>query len=194
MKRYSNGFSNRKRIIIFMITILILGIITGIIYYYKLPNLTKNVLLENISNTILKSNISIMITHIIMLIIILISSFIIVGLPLSYFCLFYEGLSIGFNIIVLFTYKGVKGLIYSLIYNILYKFIFIAMFLIFIYKITSLTYNIFKLIILKDKNIKRTISNKLKSILLIILFIFIVDIINYFLNPYILNVFKNLLK
>ena len=194
MNKYRNGYSKRNSLVTFMLLIIIIGFICGIIYYYKLPNVTRDTLNINFQSFNMLDKVNNITTHIIIISLIVILSFFIIGLPIAFFYLFYEGLAIGFSFIVYYKVKKFKGIILALIYNLIYKFIFLFLLFIFIFKIIDIIYNILRYLFYKKTDeIKVIIFNKVKNTLMIIFLLILNDIVIFFAGPHILKLFKFLL-
>ncbi len=194
MREYRRGHSKKYNLITFMLTIIVIGLICGVIYYLKLPKVTKTLINNNLSSMNIVHNYNNIIVHLIIISIICLFSFFIVGLPLAFFYLFYEGLSIGFNIVVFWQLKKIRGLFYAIIYNLVYKLIYLLLLFLFIFKMIDIIYNILRyLFYQKNDRIKIIIFNKVKVLLFIVILIIINDILIYFFGNYILNLFKFLL-
>ena len=108
-----------KKMYVFMLVILIIGIITGIVFVIMLDEATKEILflninefLQNFSNT----NINGGLTHLVILSSLLILSIFLVGGPLLIFYMFYNGFSIGFVVSSITYIFGIKGMLYGSIY------------------------------------------------------------------------------
>lgn len=181
-----------KKYLLFTILILIMGIICGIIYYYNFDSIIKN----NILSSITIDNISInnILKHFIILLIIFISSFFIVGSFLSIFYLFFEGLAIGFTSSIFTIKYGIKGFIYSILYNTYSRLLFLILLILLIYKILNISKNIVYILFTKNSyQYKVLIRNKIKSSLLLILFILIIDIVIYLFSPLFINLINNII-
>lgn len=183
-----------KKYLLFIFLILIIGIISGIIYYYNLDSNIK----EGVINTLNDYNIASVnniFKHLLILIIFLILSFFVVGVPLTIFYLYFEGVSIGF-LSTIFTIKyGINGLFYSVIYNLFTKFIFMFLLLIFLKKIIGIAkILVSRLINPNYYTFKTDLILKTKSSLLFLLIIFINDLIIYLTSKSFFILFINLLK
>ncbi len=186
--------SNNKKYLIFVGIILLIGFISGIIYY----NLLTNSIKESISNTIINYNnfrYNGIIKDLIITSLLLVTSFFIIGIPLSLFYLFYEGLSLGLVFNIFLVNFKFNGLLYSLIYFLINKFLVLFIMVFFIKKIISIGRHIIGLIIYKrDMSIKnKLVCSTINSIYLIV-FILIINILLYFISPYIFNGLSFLLK
>lgn len=186
--------NNNKRYLIFVSIILLIGFTFGIIYY----NLLSSDIKEMINYTIINYNntrYNSIIKDLIIMSLLLVTSFFIIGFPLSFFYLFYEGLSLGliFNIFIV-NFK-LSGLLYALIYIILNKILILVLMFFFIKRVIAISRYIIGLIIYKKDDVIRNklICNTRNSIYLIII-VLIINVLLYFITPYIFNTLLFLLK
>lgn len=186
--------SSNKKYLIFVGIILLIGFVSGIIYY----NLLTTSIKESISLTIINYNnfrYNSIIKDLIITSLLLVTSFFIIGIPLSLFYLFYEGLSLGLVFNIFLVNFKFNGLLYSLIYFLINKFLVLFIMVFFIKKIISIGRHIIGLIIYKkDMSIKnKLVCSTINSIYLIV-FILVINILLYFISPYIFNSLSFLLK
>lgn len=183
-----------KKYFLFIVIILVMGIISGIIYYYKLDNSVSENVIKSLDNFNI-NHINNVFNHFTIMAIILILSFFLIGVPISIFYIFYEGISIGF-IITIFSIKyGISGFFYAIIFNLYTKLIHLFILSIFIKKIyvisKTIIFNVVKNNSYTNKNILIT---KFKSCLILIIIIMFSDIIVYFTSYSFLSIFNGLLK
>ena len=131
-----------KKMYVFMLVILIIGIITGIVFVIMLDEATKEILflninefLQNFSNTNINSGLM----HLVILSSLLILSIFLVGGPLLIFYMFYNGFSIGFVVSSITYIFGIKGMLYGSIYILISRLVYIIVLIIF-------NVNLFKII------------------------------------------------
>jgi len=183
-----------KKYLNFVLVIVLIGLAFGFIYYQFLSENIK----ESITSTLNDYNsfrYNFIIKDLIIMSLLLVSSFFVIGIPLSIFYLFYESLSIGFLINIFFVSFGIKGLIYSLLYILLNKLITFLLSIIFIYKVINIGRFIIGVFIYKkDEFIKDKIILNFKNSLYIIVFVLIINIILYFISPLIFENLSFLLK
>ena len=185
---------NIKKYLAFIFILLLIGVISGIIYYYNLDSNIK----ENVINTLAEYkivNINNIFKHFLILAIILVLSIFVVGVPLAIFYLYFEGVTIGFTITI-FTIKfGISGLLYGIIYNLATKLFFLFLLVIFLNKIFNITKIIISKIAYRNYHgFKTNIVLKFKSSLIILIIIFINDLIIYLTSGKFLSIFNYLLK
>lgn len=186
-----------SKVVKFVVTLIIIGLLSGIILYLNLNTETK----ESIINTIteLNNNLSLskqnnIIYHLLIISIFILLSLTIILYPLTYFYLFYEVLSFGFVLALYTRLNGIGGLLYSVIYFILNK----ALFLLILIYLNIVSFKLIKRIlnsILKKDNIsvRELYQNFFLKIIISGGAMLIFDVIIYFLGNKILSLFQFLL-
>jgi len=185
-----------KKMYVFMLIILIIGIITGIVFVIMLDEATKEILflninefLQNFSNT----NINGGLMHLVILSSLLILSIFLVGGPLLIFYMFYNGFSIGFVVSSITYIFGIKGMLYGSIYILISRLVYIIVLIIF-------NVNLFKIIkcnidsLVYKKSNKESLSVFYKRSIVFIGIILINDVILYFGGGKLVNLFNFLIK
>uniref|UniRef100_UPI003FF08D71 hypothetical protein n=1 Tax=Candidatus Onthocola sp. TaxID=3085646 RepID=UPI003FF08D71 len=185
-----------KKMYVFMLVILIIGIITGIVFVIMLDEATKEILflninefLQNFSNTNINSGLM----HLVILSSLLILSIFLVGGPLLIFYMFYNGFSIGFVVSSITYIFGIKGMLYGSIYILISRLVYIIMLIIF-------NVNLFKIIkcnidsLVYKKSNKESLSVFYKRSIVFIGIILINDVILYFGGGKLVNLFNFLIK
>lgn len=185
-----------KKMYVFMLVILIIGIITGIVFVIMLDEATKEILflninefLQNFSNT----NINGGLMHLVILSSLLILSIFLVGGPLLIFYMFYNGFSIGFVVSSITYIFGIKGMLYGSIYILISRLVYIIVLIIF-------NVNLFKIIkcnidsLVYKKSNKESLSVFYKRSIVFIGIILINDVILYFGGGKLVNLFNFLIK
>ena len=181
----------------FIITLIILGLISGIILYLNLSKETKEIIvntLVNLNKNLTTTKQNNIIYHLFIISIFILISLTLILYPLTFFYLFYEILSFGFILSYYFSNFGIGGTIYSLIYFLLNK----AFFLLILIYVSIVSYNlitkIIKALMKKDNiSVRELYQNFFLKILISSLFILIIDIIIYFFGNKILSLFQFLL-
>ena len=185
-----------KKMYVFMLVILIIGIITGIVFVIMLDEATKEILflninefLQNFSNTNINSGLM----HLVILSSLLILSIFLVGGPLLIFYMFYNGFSIGFVVSSITYIFGIKGMLYGSIYILISRLVYIIVLIIF-------NVNLFKIIkcnidiLFYKKSNKESLSVFYKRSIVFIGIILINDVILYFGGGKLINLFNFLIK
>lgn len=186
-------FKRYKKFFLFCLIILILGNISGIIYYNFLDVSIK----ENISITLAQQsffNYNFILKHLIIMSVILVLSFLLIGLPIGFCYLLYEGFSLGFLVSIFFASFKFSGILYFIIYLLLNKLVVLILYILFLKRIFDISRNIIGVIIYKrDSNILNKIYLNFKKCIYFILFVLVLNIALYFLNPVIFKFFSFLL-
>lgn len=185
-----------KKMYVFMLVILIIGIITGIVFVIMLDEATKEILflninefLQNFSNTNINSGLM----HLVILSSLLILSIFLVGGPLLIFYMFYNGFSIGFVVSSITYIFGIKGMLYGSIYILISRLVYIIVLIIF-------NVNLFKIIkcnidsLVYKKSNKESLSVFYKRSIVFIGIILINDVMLYFGGGKLVNLFNFLIK
>ena len=121
----------------------------------------------------------------------LVSSLLIIGIPLSIFYLLYESFSWGFITLAFLNTFKIKGIGYILLHLLFNKLLTFILMLIFIKKIITISRLSIGLRIYKnDSFIKEKISHNFINSLYIIVFVLVINVFVYFLSP----IFFSLLK
>lgn len=185
---------NNKKYLMFIFIVILIGILCGFIYYHFLSTETQIQIADTLNNY---SNFryNFIIKYLVIMSLILVLSFFVVGIPLSIVFLFYESLSIGFLINIFFVSFGISGLIYSFLFIIINKLISFVLIICFIQKIINIGRLVIGIFIYKkDAVIFDKLIVNFKNSLYIILFVLILNIILYFISPYIFLYLSFLLK
>jgi len=188
--------SSRIVFIKFIVSLFIIGIIFGFIFYSNESNLIKTNIINEITNLkeyLILTRQNNFLYHIILLSVLTVLSLLVIGLPIILFYFFYEGVSFGYLLAALFHINGIDGLFFGIIFSLINKlFIYLAL----IYLIyTSYHYSKSVIISARNKNyqISSYISKHLFRIILIFLFVILFDVFIYFLGNKIVGYFIFLL-
>ena len=91
------GNKKNKLFILFILAIVLLGIGFGLLYYFIIDNNVKTDIINTLNNLeIIRFNN--IFKNLIIMSLLLITSFFIIGIPLSFFYIFYESFTFGFII------------------------------------------------------------------------------------------------
>lgn len=176
-----------KKYLIFMLIIVLIGLVVGIFYYTFQSNEMKNNIINTL-NTYSSFHYNAIIKDLIIMSLLLISSFFIIGIPCAFFYIFYEGFSIGFLLSIFLASFQIKGVIYILLFLLINKTITLMIMFFFIKKIINIgRYSIGYLLYKKEGMIKEKIINNFVSSLAYIIVIFILNIFLYFLSLFLFN-------
>lgn len=136
-----------KPILLLFLLMIIIGIFCGMLYCFKLEESFNDVVFEQVLSLLDKKMLlNANFYHIIIVLLISLTSFILIGPFFSVFALFYEGFSAGVIVMMLIREKALKGLIFAIIYIIGSK----SFFLILLIVLSVLSFKLFKNIISKN--------------------------------------------
>lgn len=187
-----NSLKNNKKYFNLFLTLLFLGFFIGFILTKKI-DLTP--ILENIKSleTYLNTNsINFLSSHIIILIILTLSSLTIIGLLLFPLNIIYEGVCIYFNIYIFTKLYKLNGVLYGLIYITITKGIYLILMVIIFKEMLNL---LKRIITQKEKSAKRVLITKsIKKIFTYEILIIINDILIYLIGSKLLKIFLILIK
>lgn len=185
--------SFNKKFILFLLVLFVMGIITGLGYFNFFNADLKSTITTSFHNFILNINeikINNIIPHGLFISFLIITSFLVIGLPICLFYLFYNGFLVGF-VIRSFTFiKGFKGFIFSLVYLLITKVIYLFFLFLLIMTLIKLSIKIIR----KDNFKKEKIFILSKRSLLCFIIIFLNDLFLYFGGGKILNIFNFLIN
>lgn len=203
IKRIKDIILPNKKINYFVFSVIIIGIITGSIFFTMISNNDKtevinliNNFFSNIENTTFDNGLAFknsLITNIVLLSLIWILGMSIIGLIFNVFIIYIKGFIIGFSISSLIATLGIKGIIYSFIYVFPSQIInIITIIILGIYSIIFSLYLI-KLIMQRKANNR----NIFKKYIIIFIFSILASVISSlydsYLLPNLLNIINNLL-
>ena len=181
----------------FLSTLIIIGIMIGIIIYTNLDTNTKSSVLNtfiNFNKNITNKNQNNIIFHILIILFLVITTLTVILYPINIFYLLYESISIGFILASFLHINGILGLLYSLIYILLNKALFMLILLYLNIMSFKVIIRIIKSLLNKDNiSVRNLYKNYFKKIIISIITIIILDVLILFLGNKILSIFKFLL-
>lgn len=188
--------SYNKKSYVFLSIIFVIGILCGLLFLNIIDNETSSNIIQKITYYIESNSLStsFILKHIIVLAIIIVFSFFVISIIFSIIYLFYNGLTIGLLISLLYSISGLKGLLYSIIYILIVKTIFIILLLFFISMSMKIGICIFKYFFYKDNDKINKLIRYFKKTLVIYILIIINDIFVYYVGSNILKIFQVLIS
>ncbi len=189
MKKLKNNFIVKVVVSLFIISVII-GLLTFLFYRPDL-SLYFDEFIKEVSN----SNQNVFLLNLGVLSLIFMASIIIIGVPVAYLYIFYEGFSIGFTIGVFVLTKGIKGLLFYLIFLFISKLIYIMIVLYFIIVSTRFSKNlIYYLIKKKRDDLFNSIILHFYRFLIVIIISLINSTLIYFFANKVLVLVLNLIR
>lgn len=164
-----------KYALVLVLSIFVISLVVGFIYGINNPydiseyvkNIDKNMLLFN---------------HLLVVVLFFFSTVSLIGILINGFYIGFEGVSVGFVVSAFFKTYGIKGIIYSLINLVLNKGLFIIiLFYLFIVGIKYVKKCLSNIVGLSTDYLIVLIKPMVKKYLLIVIFIVVYDLLNYFL-------------
>ncbi len=172
--------------LLFLSSLFLIGVIAGIIYYTGQSGEVKEVLKS--SMTFDGSRVNMLVGHLLVLPCLMVLLFILIGVPICLFYLFYEGLSLGFTLMVMISSYKFKGLLLMFKYLIFFKIGYIVLLILFSLKMIDCGRNLIGLLIYKnEQKIRKNFINNLKKLGLFFIFLLIYDGIIYLISPFLLR-------
>lgn len=176
-----------KKLLLFTVIILLTGLFFGAIYYFKQDEVVKQTLINsilNIENSLANNRINNILVHLLIGVIIIVLSFTVISVPLIFFYIFFEGISIGFSYALVINAFGFKGIFFFLIYTLLYKFIFLVLIIYLTIRALRISKNVLGFIIYrKSSELEKNIIINVRKVVIILIIIFIYDITIFFASP-----------
>lgn len=204
LKKYKNikinlNIFTKKNYFIFLISLFILSIIIGIIFFCYINTNDKTIISSNIKNyfTIAKdyNYLSTLLdsikNNIFTVIIIWILGISIIGIFFTIFLYFVEGFTLGFSISSIFFAYKVKGIIGVFSYLFPTKIVYICLLFLLTYYSIKFSYDMINYFFLKkDISLQENMKKYLKMLLLCIIVATICSLLEVFINPLMIKLFS----
>ena len=189
--------TSNSKVVKFVLTLIILGLLSGVILYLNLSSETKTSIINSIieiNNGLSSTKQNNIVFHLLIISIFVLCSLTLILYPLTFFYIFYEILSFGFVLASYTSSNSIGGLLYSIIHFVINK----ALFLLILIYMCIVSFKLIKRIIYSISNkdnisVKDLYQNYFLKILICAISMLIFDIIIYFLGNKILSLFKFLL-
>lgn len=194
---------NKKKYV-FLISIMVIGIVSGIIFSNILVDNDKILVEEKLTNYFIniKNNqeinyfnnfVNSFFNNTLTLIIISVMGLSIIGLVVNQFILFFKSFIIGFSIgsiINIYLYKGILG---SILYIFPHVLINMFVYIILIYYANNYSIKLFNVIFKKNKKIDLTLKKYIKIFILGFIILIFSTLLEIYFNPIIIKLFTNLI-
>ncbi len=191
-KKLNINFLTKKSFFIFLISLLLISIISGIGFFLYLNSSDKDILKENINSYFtladnydyFKILIDSLKNNIFTLLIFWILGISVIGCFINLFLYFLEGFSIGFSIASIISSYSYKGIIGSLLYLFPSKVVYLLLIFILTFFSCLFSYKLIKGIFLKEEIVFKEEIKKYYKILLVSFIITIIcSLFETFINP-----------
>jgi len=186
-----------SKVLKFIISLLIIGLLTGIILYLNLSKETKDIIINSlidINKNIKTTNQNNITFHLTIISVFILLSLTLILYPITIFYIFYETLSYGFILAYYFHNYKLGGILYSFVYFLLNKAFFILILIYISFVSLKLIKKIINALRKKDNiSVRELYQNYFFKVIICSTSILIFDIIIYFLGNKILSIFQFLL-
>ena len=192
MKQIWTSLKKQQHYLLFLGILLIIGLATGIFLGIQNKETLLNILPNYISE-LKNTPINFITSHIIIISVICILSYLFIGIPLACIYLFYEGASIGFLGVGLFSLFGLKAIPFILIFFLLTKAMFLCLYLLLFIKNLRIAKTVMQSIVRKKAE-KEQIYSLLQNTLIFLVLILINDILIYFIGSNLIKTIISILQ
>lgn len=191
--------TNHKNIAkVFILSLIVIGLLFGIIYYNLQSELNKSVILtkiQDLPNIIKSTHQNTIIFHLIAIIILVFLAYSIIGMPLILFYLFYECTSLGFLLASFYGSFKLSGILFGIVYLIICKLIYIIFLVYLSYIALKISKKLLRTLVLKEnESLYQHLKNMFMKLGIAFVFVLIYDLFLYFCANPILKIFLFLLK
>ena len=196
--RTKKHIEEEKKKYIFLLSIIIIGIISGCLFILFITKEDKKLVydnLEQVINTITSNKINYLTTFInsissslISLIGLYVLGISIIGIPVIIFFLFLKGFTLGFSFISLVSKYHIKGLLGSISYLFPHEFIKLIIWILMGYYTINFSIRLFRYLFLKENiSLNRYFKNLNKIFIIALITLIIASLIETFLSPILID-------
>ena len=174
-------------IVIFLLSLLVIGIILGVILGFKQDSIFQNDVVNSLSNLkdlLLNRKINCILNHLLIFGLLIISSFIVPLYFINFIFVLFKGITIGFSFYLFCLILGFKGFILALLYNLLTSGIFCLIYIFLIIRGINISKNVIAFTLSHEKNYLENIKSNLYGIFIVISVCLLFDTLLFiFSNP-----------
>ena len=174
-------------IVIFLLSLLVIGIILGVILGFKQDSIFQNDVVNSLSNLkdlLLNRKINCLFNHLLIFGLLIISSFIVPLYFINFIFVLFKGITIGFSFYLFCLILGFKGFILALLYNLLTSGIFCLIYIFLIIRGINISKNVIAFTLSHEKNYLENIKSNLYGIIIVISVCLLFDTLLFiFSNP-----------
>ena len=198
INRTKTHIENEKKKYLFLITVTLIGIISGILFIIFISNKDKLLVKDNIESIINTINnhkldtfkvfINSLWSNILSLLFIYLLAISIIGMPLIILFLFIKGFTFGFSISSLINTYHFKGILLSLSYLFPHHFILLIIYILLGFYSINFSIRLFRYLFLKENiNLLYYFKNLNKILLISFIIVIICSLIETFLSPILID-------
>ena len=177
-------------IVIFLLSLLVIGIGLGIVLGFKQDEIFKNDVINSFNNfkeLLLNRKINCIFNHLIIFIILILTSFLVPLYFFNFLFILFKGVTIGFSMYIFCLILGVKGLLSGIIYNFFTSGIFVVLYIFLITRGINIGKNTIALTLSHEKNYLNNIKNTLYGIFIVIGICIFYDILLFIFSNWIID-------
>ncbi len=199
-----NKIITKKNLLIFLLSLIIVSIMVGILFYMSLPLddkiTSQNKILAYFNGELLDNNILINLkkslsNNILSVLSIWILGISVIGVFFILFLFFMKGFTLGFSITTIFAKFNLKGLLATIFYLFPDKLLSLFLVLYISYHSLCFSYKLLTFLFIdRDINIHIALRKYLKTLVIGLVISIIISIMEVFITPFVLKTFTNFIK
>ena len=205
IRRAKNSILRQKKIYIFLIGLVIIGMIAGILFWFMISNEDKLLVTTDLTNffncikdgatiNYWSSLINSLVTNLLYVVLIWLLGISIIGLPIILFMMIVKSFIIGFSISSIISIYGFKGVLGALVYTFPHQIIFLLLLILLGFYAISFCIKLFKYLFLKQIiNFKVAMRRYLKILLLSIVVTIFLSLFETFISTYFIKLFTTII-
>ena len=158
-------------IVIFLLSLLVIGIILGIVLGFKQDSIFQSDVVNSLSSLkdlLLNRKINCILNHLLVFGLLIISSFIVPLYFINFIFVLFKGITIGFSFYLFCLILGFKGFILALLYNLFTNGIFCLIYIFLIIRGINLSKNVIAFTLSHEKKYLENIKSNLYGIFIVI--------------------------
>lgn len=205
INRARNSIIKQKKVYIFLIGLIIIGIISGICFWHMINSNDKSLVIKELTNffTNIKNDVSInygvslinsILTNFSYVIIIWLLGISIIGLPIILVILGVKSFIVGFSISSIISIYGFKGILGALAYIFPHQICFLLLLILLGFYSISFCIKLFKYLFLKQLiNFKIAMRKYLKILILSLIVSLFISLFETFISTYFIKLFTTII-
>ena len=205
IKRTKNNIMKQKKLYLFLIGLVIVGIIAGILFWFVINNEDKLLVTKNLNNffeCIKKGNainywsslFNSLVTGLIYIVLIWLLGISIVGLPIILIIITIKSFIVGFSISSIIASYGFKGILGAFVYTFPHQIIFLLLLILLGFYASSFCFKLFKYLFLKQSiNFKDAMRKYFKILLISLIVVLLTSLYETFIATYFIKLFTLLI-
>ncbi len=205
IKRTKNNIIKQKKLYLFLIGLVIVGVIAGILFWFVINNEDKLLVTKNLNNffeCIKKGNainywgslFNSLVTGLIYIVLIWLLGISIVGLPIILIIITIKSFIVGFSISSIIASYGLKGILGAFVYTFPHQIIFLLLLILLGFYASSFCFKLFKYLFLKQSiNFKDAMRKYFKILLISLIIVLITSLYETFIATYFIKLFTLLI-